>query len=76
MVIFLFLPTKYAIHRFAVIGTKLTFPYTKYGGSERPYKSGKRSYPCVKKSFKTQHSRILINPAILATIGHRFIAKN
>ena len=28
-----------------------------------------------KKSFKTHHSRIPINPAILAAIGHRFIAQ-
>ena len=32
----------------------------------------KCSYPYVKKSFKTQHGRI---PAILAAIGHRFIAQ-
>ena len=31
--------------------------------------------PYVKKSFKTQHGRIPIDPAILAAIGHRFIAK-
>ena len=30
----------------------------------------------VKKSFKTQRGRILIIPAILAAIGHHFIAKN
>ena len=29
----------------------------------------------VKKSFKTQHDKIPIDPAILAAIGHRFIAK-
>ena len=28
----------------------------------------------VKKSFETQHGRIPIDPAILAAIGHRFIA--
>ena len=33
----------------------------------------KRSYPFVKKSFETQHRIIPIDPAILATIGHRFI---
>ena len=33
------------------------------------------SYPYVKKSFKTQHGRIPIDPAILAAIAHRFIAK-
>ena len=38
--------------------------------------SAKRSYPYVKKLFKAQHGRILIDPAILAAIGHRFIAKN
>ena len=52
-------------------GTK----YTKYDGEERPHKSGKRLYPCVIKSFKTQHCRILMDPAILAAIGHCFIAK-
>ena len=37
---------------------------------ERPHKSSKSLYPYVKKSFK-----IPIDPAILAAIGHRFIAK-
>ena len=77
LVIFLILcqPVKYVIH--AVIGTRPNFPYTKYmyGGYERPHKSGRRPYPYVKKSFKTQHGRIPIDPAILAAIGHRFIAK-
>ena len=31
--------------------------------------------PYVEKSFKTLRSRIPIDPAILAAIGHRFIAK-
>ena len=35
----------------------------------------KHSYPYVKKLFKTQHGRTPINLAILAAIGHRFIAK-
>ena len=39
------------------------FRYTKNGGKERPRKSGKRSYPYVKKSFKTQHGRISIDPS-------------
>ena len=30
--------------------------------------------PYVKKSFQTQYGRIPIDPAILAAIGHRFIA--
>ena len=34
-----------------------------------PHKSGKRSYPYVKKLFKNP-----IDPAILAAIGHRFLA--
>ena len=42
--------------------------------AKSPHKLGKRSYPYVKKSFKTQHGRIAIDPAILAAIGHRFIA--
>ena len=67
-------PVKYVIH--AVIGTRPNSPYTEYGGSERPHKSGKRSYPYVKKSFKTQHSRFAISPEILAAIGHHFIAKS
>ena len=29
----------------------------------------------VKKLFKTQHGGIAIDPAILAAIGHRFIAR-
>ena len=33
------------------------------------------THTCVKKLFKTQRGRISINPAILAAIGHRFIAK-
>ena len=32
-------------------------------------------YPYVKKSFKTQHGRIAIDPAILAAVGNCFIAK-
>ena len=34
--------------------------------------SGKRSYPSayVNKSFKTQHSRIPIDPAILSAVEH------
>ena len=58
----------------AAIGTRPNFPYTKYGGKDRPHKSGKGSYPYVKKSFKTQHGRTLIDPEIVATIGHLFIA--
>ena len=42
---------------------------------KRPHKSGKHLYPYVKKSFKAQHGRIPIDPAILAAIGHRFVAK-
>ena len=45
--------------------------YAKCGGQDKPHKSGKRSYPAVKKSFKIQHGRIPIDPAILAAIGHR-----
>ena len=30
--------------------------------------------PICEKSFKTQHGRFPIDPAILAAIGHRFIA--
>ena len=41
---------------------------------ERPHKSGKHSYPYVKKSFKTPRGRIPIDPEIVAAIGHRFIA--
>ena len=45
---------KYVIHVYAVIETRtiIYFPYTKYGGLERPHKSGTRSYPYVKKWFK------------------------
>ena len=39
-----------------------------------PHKSGKHSHPYVNKSFKTKHGRIPIDPAMLAAIGHRFIA--
>ena len=43
---------------------------------ERPQKPGKPSHPYVKKGhFKTQHDRIPIDPAILAAIGHGFIAE-
>ena len=31
--------------------------------------------PLLEKSFKTQHSRIPVDPAIWAAIEHRFIAK-
>ena len=36
---------------------------------------GQTFIPHVKKSFKAQHGRIPIDPAILAAVGHRFIAK-
>ena len=36
-------------------GPKINFPKTKYGGQERPNKSGKRSYSYVKKS-RFKHS--------------------
>ena len=45
---------------------------TKYGDLER---HGQTFIPLCEKSFKTQHSRIPIDPAILAAIGHRYIAK-
>ena len=32
-------------------------------------------YTPVKRLFEAQHDRIPIDPAILAAIGHRFIAK-
>ena len=60
------------MHVYVVIGTRLNFPYTKYGGYERPHKSGKRSHPSVKK-FST--AEFQIDLAILAAIGHRFIVK-
>ena len=41
---------------------------------KRLHKLCKRSYPYVKKSFKTQHVRIPIDSTILAAIGHCFIA--
>ena len=41
--------------KYAVIETKSNFPYTKYGGQERPHKSGKCSYPYVTKS-RLKHS--------------------
>ena len=43
--------------------------------THRPHRSGKRSHPYVKKSFKTRHGRIPIDPAIVAAIGHHFIAE-
>ena len=61
---------KYVIaDTYAVIGTRPNFPYTKYGGYERPL--------CEFFFFNTQHihSSIPIDPAILSEIGHRFIAK-
>ena len=41
-----------------------------YAGTKFPTQS-----MMAKKLFKTQQGRIPINPAILAAIGHRFIAK-
>ena len=41
-----------------------------------PHISGKRSYPYVKKSFKTQRSRIQIHPVIWAAIGQQNIIQN
>ena len=50
--------------------------YTKYGGYIREASQiGQTFIPYVKNSFKTQHGRIPIDPAILAAIGHRFIVK-
>ena len=51
---------KYVIHAYAVFETRPNSPY------KRPHKSGKRSYSYVKKTFKTQNSRIPIDPAIFA----------
>ena len=70
-----FLSTSEMCDTCVVIRTRPNFPYTKYGGRERTHESGKRSYPYVKKSFKTQHGRIPIDPAILPAIGHGFIAQ-
>ena len=54
----------------SVTGTWLLEPH------QISYTQGRHSCPYmyVKKSFKTQHSRIPIDPAILAAIRHRFIA--
>ena len=49
--------------------------FPKYGGWERHHKLGKRSDPYAKKPLKIQYRGIPIDPAILAVIGHRFIAK-
>ena len=54
------------------IGIRQNSPYTKYSSYERPHQSGKHLYPYVNKSFKIQHGRIPMNPAILAAIGHYF----
>ena len=66
---------KYVIHIYAVIGTRPNFPYTKYGGKRSLTNQANVHIPCVKKSW-TQRGRIPIDPAILAAIGHRFIATN
>ena len=60
---------------YTVIGSSPNFPYIKYEAERHCTKSGKLSYHYVKKSFKTQHGRIPIDPAILAAVGHRFIEK-
>ena len=63
-------PVKYVMYVHAVTGTRQNFPYTKYGGYARPHKLGKHQ----QKSFNTQGGGIPIDPAILASIGHHFIA--
>ena len=40
-----------------------------------PHKSGKCSYHYAKMSFKHSTAEIQFDPAILAAIGHHFIAK-
>ena len=51
--------------------------YTQSMVAKRGLKNRANIYtPICEKLFKTQHGRILIDPAILAPIGHRFIAKS
>ena len=67
------MPTgKYLIHVY--LGTK--FPVHKVWWLREASQIGQTFIPFVKKSFKTQHGRIPIDPAMLAAIGHRFIAPN
>ena len=54
---------KWYVLFFCIRGNRQNFPYTN------------RANVHVKYSFKTQHGRILIDPAILAAIGHRCIEK-
>ena len=61
---------------YAVIGTRPNFLYTEYGGYRRglTYQANVRTH-YVKKLVIIRYGRIPIQPAILAAIGHRFIAK-
>ena len=65
---FLLLPSSERHDTCAVIRARSNFPYTEYDGQERPHKSGK-------SRLKHSRAEFQIDPAILAAIGHRFIAK-
>ena len=75
VVVFLFFPQplKYIIHVYAVIETDQISHIQSM--VDRRGLTNQFIPLYVKKSFKTQRGRISIDPAILAAIGHRFIAK-
>ena len=73
-------PVKYGIHVYVCIHSywnQTKFPIHKVWWLREASQIGKTVIPLqyVKKLFKTQPGRIPIDPAILAAIGHRFIAQ-
>ena len=76
LAIFLFLPTT-EIRDTCIHGywNQTKFPIHKSMVAKRGHTNLANVHtPIWKKSFKTQHGRIPIDPVILAAIGHRFIA--
>ena len=70
-------PVKYVIHVYMVIGTRPNCPIHKVWWLRDTSQIGQTFIPlCKKKSFKIQHGRIPINPAVLAATGHRFYSNN
>ena len=68
---------KFVIHVvYAVIGTRPKISHTQSMVAKRGLTNRENVHtPMWKEPFKTQHSRMSINPAILAAIGHRFMEK-
>ena len=71
---FVWQSVKYVIHVYAVIRTRPNFPYASMVAKRGLTNPTNVHTPFVNKAFKAQCGRIIINPAVLAAIGHRIIA--